>query len=62
MDRKKADLDDQKQKLDREKENNKETESQIAGEEWNLTKIRENLAKQEDDRQNLEGEVAILRN
>jgi chromosome segregation ATPase len=62
LDKKKADLEDHKKKLDREKENNKELESNIAGEERQLTKIRESLAKFEEERNNLEGEVAILRN
>jgi hypothetical protein len=55
-------LDEHKNKLDREKENNKEAESNIAGEERQLTKIRESLAKHEEERKSLEGEVAILRN
>ena len=55
-------MEDHKKKLDREKENNKELESNIAGEERQLTKIRESLAKFEEERNNLEGEVAILRN
>jgi chromosome segregation ATPase len=62
LDKKKVDLEDHKKKLDREKENNKELESNIAGEERQLTKIRESLAKFEEERNNLEGEVAILRN
>jgi len=62
LDRQKADLEDHKKKLDREKDNNKELESNIGGEERQLTKIRESLAKFEEERNNLEGEVAILRN
>ena len=62
LDKKKADLEDHKGKLAREKENNKELESGIGGEERQLTKIRESLARYEQDRDNLEGEVAILRN
>ena len=57
LDKKKADLEDHKKTLDREKENNKELESNIAGEERTLTKIRESLAKHEEERNNLEGEV-----
>ena len=57
LDKKKADLEDHKKKLDREKENNKELESNIAGEERQLTKIRESLAKFEEERDNLEGEL-----
>lgn len=62
LDKKKADLEDHKKTLDRERENNKELESNIAGEERILTKIRESLARHEEERDNLEGEVAILRN
>jgi coiled-coil domain-containing protein 39 len=62
LDKKRSDLEDHKKKLEREKENNKELESNIAGEERQLTKIRESLAKFEEERNNLEGEVAILRN
>ena len=62
LDKKRADLEDHKKKLDREKENNKELESNIGTEERQLTKIRESLAKFEEERNNLEGEFAILRN
>lgn len=62
LDKKKSDLEDQKQKLNREKENNKETDSSIAAEDRQLVKIRESLAKHEEERKNLEGEVAIMRN
>jgi septal ring factor EnvC (AmiA/AmiB activator) len=48
--------------LDREKDNNKELDSNIGAEERVLTKIRESLAKHDQERSNLEGEVAILRN
>lgn len=62
LDKKKTDLEDQKKKLEREKDNNKALESDIGGEERQLTKIRESLARLDEERQNLEGEVAILRN
>jgi hypothetical protein len=62
LDKKKSDLEDHKKKLERERENNKELESNIGGEERQLTKIRENIARMEEERKNLEGEVAILRN
>ena len=62
LDKKKTDLEDHKQKLERERENNKELESNIGAEERQLTKIRENIARMDEDRKNLEGEVAILRN
>ena len=62
LDKKKADLEDHKKKLQQEKDNNKEAESKIASQERQLTKIREDLARNEDDRKALEGEVAILRN
>lgn len=50
LDNKKKDLDDNKNKLDRERANNKELESNIGGEERQLTKIRESLAKMEEER------------
>ena len=59
---KKSDLDDNKNKLKREQENNLELEGGIASQERILTKIRENLSRSDTDRKNLEGEVAILRN
>ena len=62
LDKKKTDLEDHKRSLDREREVNKGVESNIATEERTLTKIRESLAKHEEERDNLEGEVAILRN
>ena len=40
-------MEDHKKTLEREKENNKELESNIAGEERTLTKIRDSLAKHE---------------
>ncbi len=45
LDKKRGDLEEHKNKLGREKENNKETESNIAAEERQLTKIRESLTK-----------------
>jgi len=36
--------------------------SNVASQERKLTIIRENLARAETDKKNLEGEVAILRN
>lgn len=62
MDKKKTDLEDHKNKLKREQENNLELEGNIASQERNLTRIRESLARSDSDRKNLEGEVAILRN
>ena len=55
-------MEDHKRKLERERENNKELESNIGAEERQLTKIRENIARMDEERKNLEGEVAILRN
>lgn len=55
-------MEDHKRKLERERENNKELESNIGGEERQLTKIRENIARMDEERKSLEGEVAILRN
>ena len=62
LDKKRSDLEDHKKKLDRERDKNKELDSNIGGEERQLTKIRESLGKFEEERNNLEGEVAILRN
>mmetsp|Transcript_47153 Transcript_47153/g.63946 ORF Transcript_47153/g.63946 Transcript_47153/m.63946 type:complete len:263 (-) Transcript_47153:1749-2537(-) len=62
LDRKKQELDAQKDRLAREKENNVGVEHEIQTEERKLTKIRESLARSEEDRKNIEGEVAILRN
>ena len=62
LDKKKADLEDHKDKLKREKDNNIDLDAQVASQERTLTKLRESLAKSDLDRNNLEGEVAILRN
>ena len=62
LDKKKADLEDNQNKLMREKDNNVELDSNISSQERVLTKLRENLTRSEEDRKNLEGEVAILRN
>jgi len=62
LDKKKADLEDQKTKLAREKDNNTEQEGNISTQERILTKLRESLARSDIERKNLEGEVAILRN
>jgi septal ring factor EnvC (AmiA/AmiB activator) len=62
LDKKKADLEDHQNKLMREKDNNVELDSNISSQERVLTKLRENLTRSEEDRKNLEGEVAILRN
>lgn len=53
LDRKKADLDDHKKKLDRERDNNKQLDSDIAGEERQLAKIRENLSRMDEEKNNL---------
>jgi len=62
LDKKKADLEEHQNKLMREKDNNVELDSNISSQERVLTKLRENLTRSEEDRKNLEGEVAILRN
>jgi len=62
LDKKKGDLEDHQNKLMREKDNNVELDSNISSQERVLTKLRENLTRSEEDRKNLEGEVAILRN
>ena len=55
LDKKKSDLEDHKKKLDRERDNNKELESILWAEERQLTKIRENIARMEDDKKELGG-------
>ena len=55
-------MEDHKRKLNRERDNNKQLDSDIAGEERSLARIRENLAKLDSEKDNLNGEVAILRN
>ena len=62
LDKKKADLEDNKTKLTREKDNNLDLEAGVASQERTLTKLRESLSKSDKDKSNLEGEVAILRN
>lgn len=62
LEKKKADLEDNKNKLQREQDNNTELNGSIASQERILTKIREALSRSDIDRKNLEGEVAILRN
>ena len=62
LDKKKADLEDNKTKLQREQDNNTGLNGDIATQERILTKIREALAISDTDRKNLDGEVAILRN
>jgi len=55
-------LEDHKNKLKREKDNNIDLDAQVASQERTLTKLRESLARSDLERKNLEGEVAILRN
>ena len=62
LDKKKGDLEDHKNKLLREKDNNTELEGGIASQERTLTKLRDQLSRSDIERKNLEGEVAILRN
>ena len=62
LDRRKSDLDEHKKRLAREQDNNKEIESGYEFEQRQLVKIRDSLSKQQEDKNSLEGEVAILRN
>jgi len=62
LDKKQGDLEDHKQKLQREKDSNTELDGNIASQERILTKIRDQLSRSDTERKNLEGEVAILRN
>jgi chromosome segregation ATPase len=62
LDRKRSDLDDHKDKLSREKDNNTELEGGISSQERILTKLREQMTHSDQERKNLDGEVAILKN
>lgn len=55
-------MDEHKKRLAREQDNNKEIESGYEFEQRQLVKIRDSLSKQQEDKNSLEGEVAILRN
>ena len=55
-------MQDHQNKLQREQDNNQELEGGIGSQERILTKLRESLARSDNERKNLEGEVAILRN
>ena len=62
LERKKNEHEQHLQRLQREKETNKETEGQIQAEERQLIKIRENLQKEDEEVKVSEGQVAILAN
>lgn len=62
LDRKNAELEDAKKNLEREIRTNKETETALAMDERELAKTRESMARLDTDKENLQGEVAILRN
>ena len=62
LDNKKSELEAHKARLEREKENNRGTETTIQHQERQLAKIREVLARSDEEKKSLEGEVVILRN
>lgn len=62
LDKKKTDLDDHKNKLSREKDNNVGLTKDIESQERILSGLRSRMTASELERKNLEGEVAILRN
>ena len=62
LDAKKSDLEQHKQRLEREKDNNRATEGEIQTQDRELAKLREKLTRAIDDKKSLDGEVAILRN
>ena len=62
LDRKKAELETHKSRLEREKENNKGTEGHLARAERELTQLRENMSRSDQAKSELEGNVAIQRN
>jgi hypothetical protein len=55
-------LEQHKQRLEREKDNNRATEGEIQTQDRELAKLREKLSRAIDDKKSLDGEVAILRN
>ena len=62
LERKKNEHEQHLQRLQREKETNKETEGQIQAEERGLIKIRESLQSADEEVKVSEGQVAILAN
>lgn len=62
LDEKKVDLEQHKQRLEREKENNRATENDIQAQDRLLAQIREKLSKKTEEKESLNGEVQILRN
>jgi coiled-coil domain-containing protein 39 len=62
LDHKKSELEAHKNRLEREKENNRGTEGTIQQQDRQLAKIREVLARSDEEKSSLEGEVVILRN
>jgi len=62
LDKKKGDLEEHKKKLQREKDNNSKIEQDVIKNERILAELREKLNRSDEDRKNLDGEVAIFRN
>ena len=62
LDKKKLDLEEHKKRLQREKDNNGKLEVDVLKQDRVLTELRETMTQADEDRKNLDGEVAILRN
>lgn len=55
-------MEQHKQRLNREKDNNRATEGEIQTQDRELAKLREKLTRATNDKKSLDGDVAILRN
>ena len=62
LQKKQDEYDDANKQLQRAKESNKTLESEIMAEERNIAKTREDIADKENKKNDLEGEVSILKN
>lgn len=62
LQKKKEDYEGANNRLSREKDNNKELETEIQAEERTIAKTREDIAEKDNKRHDLEGEVSILKN
>lgn len=62
LQKKKEDYDDTDKQLKRDKDANKTLETEIFAEERSIAKLRETIAQNEDNKNDLDGEVSILKN
>lgn len=62
LQKKQTDYEDTNKQLQRDKESNKTLESEIMAEERNIAKTREDIADKDNKKNDLEGEVSILKN